>query len=283
MKSAVPALTAVALLISCATFHKSLRDMAASGLDLTYHVRPNTEFTYRVTGTSETTQQMMGQSTTFTNTFHQVFRLRVVSATENEIEYAVRVDSLEIQSAAPMQFDLEGYKKALLSADIRIKTDRKGNVKQVYGIEAVKKHPLGNNVESQMRQLFLQFPAEPRKIGDSWPYKQTSTIASGPLKIQVSEENTYTFAGVEPCAKAECLNFKVKGSITMSGSGSQGDIELVFDGSGTSDGEILFDYGTGTTFKMTSHQIVDGTVSVLSQGMDIPSTTRQTLLIQRIN
>jgi len=267
---------------SCAAPKQNLREMAVKGMDLIYHVKAGDSHTYRLRSHTVVNQEVMGQKRTYTTDTKQVFTLKVLKVQGKNIQYALKFDSLEVNSTAPMQTDLEAYKKALLNADIRIFADRKGNASKVTGLEGLKKMSLASRTESQLKNLLLTFPDGPKKVGDFWTKTEKNSLPSGPLDIGVTTKIKTTFAGVAACDAGSCLKFDMQGDLSLAGSGNQGGVDLMYEGSGTIRAEVLFDYATGTILRMTSKQNIDGTVTIPSQAMDIPSTTRQKTTLVRI-
>ena len=272
----------VAFIWSCSASKMNLTEMSTKGFQIVYKPKIGSVAKYMITSNSDITQNMMGQEQNFGTKSDMSMILKVSGVTENEINYDVTFESATIESNAPGLTGIGDYKEKLLSSNVKITSDPFGKVTKITGTEAIKKLALGSNIDILLKNLFIIFPEKVLKIGDSWPHKETNTVKSGPLNLDINSNTTYKFVGVETKQNTECLRFDVEVSMKLSGKGQQNGMDLEFDGSGTGTGTIYFDYANGVFVNITSNSQTDGVVAIPSQGMDIPMTVVQTAEINLV-
>ncbi len=275
-------LISCAMLLSCSSGKISLRDMGMKGVQMAYKPKAGSTFEYQVSSSSEAAMGVMGQDQGGTSTSEALMKFRVTNIKDNAVNYNLSYESVNIQTTIPGSPDPNPYEDKLLQSNIGIETDQYGNVTNLSGVDELKKMTFGQNIESELRGLFVVFSPKTIKIGDSWLRDDTETIIGGPLKIEVKSNSTYTFAGVETHKERECYKFNSETKSVLTGAGEQGGMDLEYEGNGSSSGEIYFDYLRGMVVAGTSSMTIESVISVPSQGMDIPRTDIQTTKIELV-
>jgi len=281
-KKAQTILILLVLFTACAGPKMNLREMSQKGLLLVYNPALNSTQKYHVVFNVETVQEMMGQEQKFTMNRDVILTQKVTSADKNILHYSINFDSLEMNTTIPMMANYTEFKDKLLKTTILLETDRRGNVQKIAGIEELPQAPAGMDISTNMKNFFVIFPEKILKVGDSWDEEKTINVPSGPLTIDVKLKSQYTLVGVEPFQGKDCFKIHVTTQITMSGSGNQGGMDLVYDGTGTSEGDIYYDYLAGVLASLTSKQSTEGVVSLPAQGMKIPMTSSQSETMERL-
>jgi|GEM_PF-3654646 hypothetical protein len=267
-------LALAAFLSACAGGKKSLKDLATAGIDLVYNTPPGLSASYEVTTRSNIQQNIMGQEQAFETSSYQIFTLRAVKVEKDAIQFDVKFDSLHFQN--PMFPSLEDFKKLLLRSSIRLFANRKGKVTNIEGIDELQRHPLGTNIQTQLKNILFVFPDQKVKTGDTWIIQDTSLVKSGGLDITVISHTTYRFAGMEQISGRECIKIVGDSQLKLSGAGTQSGMETLYEGTGTSHQIYYFDYAQGILVQASQEVNTDGLASLPSQGLDIATSTRQT-------
>ena len=281
-KKVVPVIIVLGLFAACAGPKMNLREMSEKGFLLTYNPIINAAQKYHIVANSETAQEVMGQEQKFTFNREIILTEKATSADKNTIHYSITYDSLKMDSSMPMMTNFEDFKEKLLKATILLDTDHRGNVQNITGTEGLPPMPGGMTITEGLKNFFVVFPEKIIKVGDTWDEDKKMSVPSGPMTVNIQLKSQYKLLGVESFQGKDCLKIQVATKITMTGSGNQGGMDLVLDGSGSSDGEILIDYQAGALASLTSKQSTEGIVTLPAQGMNIPMTTTQSETMVRL-
>jgi hypothetical protein len=150
-----------------------------------------------------------------------------------------------------------------------------GKELELIGIEELK-IDMGDegitDMTGDFQDSFPDLAPRPVKIGDSWtstvPITQTTTTGETTLNFV----NTYTLEGFETVEGFECVKIKIDTEGTYDGTISQQGMDLISAGELSGSGICYFAYKEGIFVKATSEGTSEGSITISSQGIEIPMT-----------
>jgi hypothetical protein len=129
------------------------------------------------------------------------------------------------------------------------------------------------NVSSTFKGFFPDLPGKPVRVGDSWPSSLTIEEKAGTVDIRLDFQIVNTLEGFETVDGMECARVSSKITGTISGTGSQQGMDMLFGGTHKGTDLWYFALKEGMFVKSTSETVSDMTISVSgAQSMTIPTT-----------
>jgi len=137
------------------------------------------------------------------------------------------------------------------------------------------------SVANDFKTFFPDLPGKPLKVGDSWPSSFAIEEKVGPADMKLEFQIVNTFEGFETVDGLECARIRANVTGTISGTGSQQGLEMLFGGTHQGTDVWHFAVKEGFFVKSTSELTTDATISISGpQNMTIPSkSTRKSEVI----
>jgi hypothetical protein len=137
------------------------------------------------------------------------------------------------------------------------------------------------SVANDFKIFFPDLPGKPLKVGDSWPSSFAIEEKVGPADMKLDFQLVNTFEGFETVDGLECARIRANVTGTISGTGSQQGLEMIFGGTHQGTDVWYFAVKEGFFVKSTSDLTTDATISISGpQNMTIPSkSTRKSEVI----
>lgn len=244
------------------------------GASFTYHFKKGDKFKYRFTTNTNTSQEVAGQTREINSTIKAVVRYNVQNIQKDGV-FSIQssIDSLDINFNNPMMNQAKAMLQKAVNKPVTFTITKIGKIGTIDGLKAFPSFQGAANWEQTFSALFFKLPNKPIKIGDSWTDTKTKTTKSGPMNLKIVSKSKYTLKSIQPYNGVDCLFIIYTSDITLSGKGNQSGMALSYTGTGSSSGKIYFNPETSTYILMTSDSAVDGTVSIPSRNMEIPSST----------
>ena len=147
-------LAACTILISCSGSKMNLTEMGEKGLQLSYKPKAGSTFKYKMSSNSDATMEIMGQDQGGASSSEAVVKWQVANASDNEVNYNLSYESVNLQLGEPGSPDPKPYESKLLQSNVAMKTDQFGNVLTISGTDELKKMTLGANIDIELKELF---------------------------------------------------------------------------------------------------------------------------------
>jgi hypothetical protein len=139
---------------------------------------------------------------------------------------------------------------------------------------------MGSEPTAIFKRVLINMPAGPVAAGGSWTETEADTVNQGGLKIVVTPNLTFSALGEEEREGVKCLKVGFKGTLTLSGSGTQMGANLVVEGEGNQEGTLFFAPAKGLLLSAETNSTQEMTIAVTgAANMTIPQslTTKSTL------
>jgi len=189
---------------------------------------------------------------------------------------AVTIDDKAI-SITGMQGDLSPDLSSVKGKSFDMVLSPLGAEVDVSGAEAISYVSTAGprNVATDFKVFFPDLPGKPVKIGDSWPSGYAVDEKAGSVDMRLEFRLVNTLEGFETVDGMECARVVSKVTGSISGSGSQQGMDMLFGGAITGTDVWHFAPKEGVLVKSTSDVVTDMTITVSgAQAMTIP--TKQT-------
>jgi hypothetical protein len=137
------------------------------------------------------------------------------------------------------------------------------------------------SVANDFKIFFPDLPGKPLKVGDSWPSTFAIEEKVGPADMRLDFQTVNTLEGFETVDGLACARIRANVTGTISGTGSQQGLEMLFGGTHQGTDVWYFAVKEGFFVKSTSELTTDATISISGpQNMTIPSkSTRKSEVI----
>ncbi len=137
------------------------------------------------------------------------------------------------------------------------------------------------SVANDFKIFFPDLPGKPIKVGDSWPSNFVIDEKVGPADMRLDFQTLNTLEGFETVDGLECARIRASVTGTISGTGSQQGLEMLFGGTHQGTDIWYFAVKEGLFIKSTSDLTTDMTISISgAQSMTIPAkSTRKSEVI----
>ena len=271
-------------IFGCAAQKPNWKEVVGNkGMAFTYHFKKGDKHTYRFTTNNNTSQEMAGQTQETNVTNKSVVHYEVKKALKNgTFVIQSSVDSTAISSSNPMLNQINSLLQKSLHKPVELIVTKTGEIDTVKGLNAFPTVQGSIDWKQLFESLFFKLPTKPVKIGDSWTKTKTKHKKSGPMDMIITSKTTYLLKSIQPYKGVDCLFITYTTDLSLSGQGSQAGMELNYSGSGSGSGKIYFDPASSTFLLMSSENNVDGTVSLPSRNMEIPSSTTVSVKAVRV-
>lgn len=246
-------------------------------LVLRYKMPAGQVLRYQDTGETRETTEVMGQTneTVATSKKTQSFLGKGQKEGNHLLEVTIDDWTLTILS---MQGDLSPDLKSVQGNSFDMVLSPLGVEVDVSGAESLTFEIAGGtqNVASRFKIFFPDLPDKPVTIGDSWPSSFVIENKSGPSIRRVEIQRVNTFEGLETVDGMECARITSKQTGSVSGTGSQQGLELLFAGTVKGTDVWYFAPKEGILVKSTSDVVNEITITVSgAQNMTVPTTQKQ--------
>jgi hypothetical protein len=124
------------------------------------------------------------------------------------------------------------------------------------------------SIATGFKLFFPDLPGKPLQVGDSWPSGGGTTEKTGGIEIKLEFQNVNTFEGLETVDGRECARIRSEVTGSISGSGNQQGMDMVFTGTGK--GTDLWYFAVKV--KSTSDMKMDISITLSALGQTLPTT-----------
>jgi len=128
------------------------------------------------------------------------------------------------------------------------------------------------SVANNFKVFFPDLPGKSVKVGDSWPSNSAIDEKVGPADMRLDFQSVNTLEGFETIDGLECARIRARVTGTISGTGNQQGLEMLFGGTHQGTDIWYFAVQEGLFIKSTSDLTTDMTISISgAQAMTIPA------------
>ncbi len=281
----VVSLFAVALIAGCAA-EKSLWGDPDSGLILTYRLPSEGSLEYSVGSTSTESMEMMGQSIKVSTDSKIDFSVASKGMAGKAQHAAVTINASSLKIASP-RGELSPDMKNVVGKTFTMNISDVGKESNLEGTESIEYQlgPAGKRNAAQMfTSIFPDMAGKPVKIGDSWTTTDTISQSGGGMNVEIIINGVSTLSGIETKDGHECALITSDFTGTVKGSGQQGPMELVAEGTMEGKDTTYFAYKAGYLVLNVTHALVDATTEGTGpQNITIPSKRTMVNEIRLVN
>jgi hypothetical protein len=128
------------------------------------------------------------------------------------------------------------------------------------------------SIATGFKLFFPDLPGKPLRVGDSWPSGGGTTEKTGGIEIKLEFQNVNTFEGLETVDGRECARIRSEVTGSISGSGNQQGMDMVFSGTGKGTDLWYFAVKEGVYVKSTSDMKMDISITLSQLGQTLPTT-----------
>lgn len=272
------------LIFNCAS-KKSIWGDPQTGLILQYRIAQDQLLNYSVSANQISKIDMMGQTMETTTDVNLDFTMKGMGTDDQKnLLSQISINTLDI-SVNSMMGTNKINTAALIGKSFSMSLSPTGK-KEFIDIESVPKMDFGEmsgeqSIRSYFIQLFPELSEESVKIGKSWTVQSETNEMNGNLDLLIKLESNNTLEGLETIDGMECARIKTEATGTVSGSGSQGGMNITFTGDLNTTSTWYFAYKEGQYLKETAEQILDAKIDLGEMGV-IPLTQKTTTEIKLI-
>ncbi len=262
-------------IVGCAGQKPNWKEAVSNkGMQLVYHFKKGDKHTYRFTLNTNSSQEMGGQTQETNVTQKNVVRYEVKNFLKNGT-FAIQavIDSIDATFSNPMMNQIKPLYQKVLNKPVELILTKTGDVDSVKGLDAFPTIQGSADWKGMFESLFFKLPQKPLKIGDSWMETKTKHKKSGPMNMTIVSKTKYLLKSIQPYKGIDCLFITYTTDLSLSGKGNQAGMELDYSGSGSGSGKIYFDPVSSTFLFTSTESSIDGSVSLPSRNMEIPSST----------
>jgi len=270
----VPIFLAVFMLSGCAAKKAPVYGDPQTGLILKYRMLEGQVLKYESWGETHQIAEVMGQTIETDISSSNAFTARSKGQEENNYRLAITIDGMSLKIQATTG-ELEPDMSTVIGKSFEMVLSELGKEVELIGAEEIE-YDLGpegtRNVASGFQDIFPLCADRPVKIGDTWPYESTITEKSDAGDTVVYFSGTNTLEGFETVDGMECARITSEGTGTIESRGEQQGMELVTTGEIKGKDTWYFAYKEGIFIKQMNEGMVEGTIDVPSQGVQITYT-----------
>lgn len=262
-------------IVGCAAQKPNWKEVVVSkGMTFTYHFKKGDKHTYRFTTNNTTSQEMNGQTqeTNITNKSVEHYQVKEALKNGTFVIQAV-IDSIDATFSNPMMNQIKPLYQKVLNKPVELILTKTGEVDTVKGLNAFPNIQGSADWKKTFESLFFKLPTKPVKLGDTWTESKTQHKKSVPLNITINSKTKYLLKSIQSYKGADCLFITFTTDLSLSGNGNQAGMELDYSANGSGSGKIYFDPVSSTFLLTSSESSIEGTVSLPSRNMEIPSST----------
>ncbi|MBN2028874.1 hypothetical protein JW824_01400 [bacterium] len=268
------------LILSCAS-KKPMWGDPQTGLILQYRIEKDQALNYNISLDQNSVMDIMGQSMETETDINLDFNMKCTEI-DNQKNMITQVDleTLNITMDG-MQGRSNINTSALIGKSFGMSLSPIGE-KEFIDIESVPKINFGEmsggerSIESFFSDILPQLSTEPVKVGESWIIQTEYDEPMGEMDLLVKLESNNMLDGLETIDGVECARIETHSTGTVSGSGSQGGMYMVFVGDLESTSTWYFAYKEGLFIKETVEQVLDAEIDLGDMGV-LPMVMTDTL------
>jgi hypothetical protein len=256
---------------------------APVGTVLEYKMPEGRMLSYQNTGEALEATDMMGQSVESHTTSSEAFTLRAKGRKEGNLLLGVTIDDMSMTITSP-RGDMSPDMTSLAGKTFDMVLSPLGQEVDVSGAEALTyKMATGTrNLATTFKLFFPDLPEKPLKVGDVWPSSGGAEEKTGAVDLRLAFQNVNHFEGLETVDGIECARIRSEVTATITGSGSQQGMDMVFSGTGQGTDLWYFAVKDGIYVKSTGDLKMDMSITVSAMGMTIPVTTTRKGTVQLV-
>ena len=240
---------------------------------LEYKMPEGRTLSYKTSEESVESTEVMGQAMESHTTSTGTFAIKAKGLKEKNFVLGVTLDDQKMTVTGP-QGDMSPDMASLKGKTFDMVLSPLGSEVDVSAAEAITYEFVTGprSVATGFKLFFPDLAGKPVKIGDSWPSTAGTVEKSGGLEIRISLENVNTLEGFETVDGMECARIRTQAVATISGTGNQQGMDMVFAGSGKGTDVWYFAVKEGIYVKSNSELTMQMSIEVPSAGMTIPAT-----------
>lgn len=260
-----------ALLVFALVF-TSVQIFAQDMYNLSFKYEKGKTYFYRTNTNTETVQNMNGQENTFNSISKAKIKLDISDVTPTQLEMITSFDSLYTKTPNPQTGeDVINNGEGVVGKKTKMIYNIFGKKIKKIEIDAITS---SNNMNmGENANLLVQLSEKPVKIGETWTITRTDTTKMGEDgKGIVKSDTEFKIDGKDKFNGAECLKISFKGTMKIEGSMTNSGYNMVIEGTGKTNGYLLFDYNKGILLSSNSGVDQNMTIAIPDVSMTIPMT-----------
>jgi hypothetical protein len=273
MVSAIAVLMAL-VMVGCAAKKKWYGD-PESGLNLEYRFSEKKILTYRVTNDFSQTMDIMGQKMEITSDGGLTFSVMAKGSKDGAHLIGVTIDSMSMEIGTP-RGAIEPDMSTVMGKSFDMTLSLIGKELNLSGAGDIK-YDMGQggerNVITEFQVVFPNTAGKPVTVGDSWTVQDTVIDKSANGEMEILFESVNTVTGFETVNDMECVVIETEFKGRLSGTGTEGGLELVTEGEIEGNGKWHFAYKQGIFVKEITEGAGEGVITGTGpQEITIPMT-----------
>jgi hypothetical protein len=256
---------------------------APAGVVLEYKMPEGRVLSYENTGEAVEATDMMGQSVEAHTTSSEAFTLRAKGLKEGNLLLGVTIDGMSTTVTGP-QGDMSPDMTALAGKTFDLVLSPLGQEVDVSGAEALTYEMATGtrNLATTFKLFFPDLPGKPLEVGDTWTSSADAGEKTGAVDLRLDFQNVNHFEGLETVDGVECARIRSEVTATITGSGNQQGMDMVFSGTGQGTDLWYFAVKDGIYVKSAGDLKMDMVITVSAMGMTIPVTTTRKATVQLV-
>jgi hypothetical protein len=246
---------------------------ASAGIVLEYKMPEGRALSYQTSGEVVESAEIMGQTRESHSTSSDAFSLRGKGRKGQDLLLGVTIDDMSMVITAP-QGDVSPDLTSLRGKSFDMVLSPLGSEVDVSAAEAITyESPAGpRSIATGFKLFFPDLPGKPLKAGDSWPSGGGTTEKAGGIEMRLEFQNVNTYEGLETIDGRECARIRSEVTGSISGSGNQQGMDMVFSGTGKGTDLWYFALNEGIYVKSTSDMKMDISITLSALGQTLPTT-----------
>ncbi len=121
---------------------------------------------------------------------------------------------------------------------------------------------MGMNPEVMLKRLLAKVSSTPVTVGSTWQETEPDSIHQGGIDVVVTPDVTYTVLALEEAVGHACYKIGFSGTNELAGKGSQMGAEIYLEGSGKTEGTMLFAPKEGLLISAASDSDQEQTIAI---------------------
>jgi len=246
---------------------------APPGIVLEYEMPEGRTLSYRTSGEAVESAEIMGQTRESHSTSSDAFSLRAKGRKGQDFLIGVTIDSMSATITSP-QGDVSPDMTSLQGRSFDMVLSPLGAEVDISSAEAITyEAPTGpRSIATGFKLFFPDLPGKPLRVGDSWPSGGGTTEKAGGVEVRLEFQNVNTYEGLETIDGRECARIRSEVTGSISGSGNQQGMDMVFSGTGRGTDLWYFAVKEGIYVKSTSDMKMDISITLSALGQTLPTT-----------
>lgn len=256
---------------------------APAGVVLEYKMPEGRALSYQNTGEAVEATDMMGQTVESHMTSNEAFTLRAKGRKEGNYLLGVTIDGMSMTATGP-QGDNSPDMTSLAGKTFDMVLSPLGQEVDVSGAEALTYEMASGtrNLSTTFKLFFPDLPGKPLQVGDTWPSSADVNEKAGAVEMRLAFQNVNHYEGLETVDGVECARIRSEVTATITGTGNQQGMDMVFSGTGQGTDLWYFAVKDGIYVKSTGEVKMDMSITVSAMGMTIPVTSTRKATVQLV-